>query len=171
MNVAIISKAAPITVRSSRLSETKAAAGRHGSAVAGIMAIVRHAIAIASATTISSEPLSRDPPEPDFGCAGVRSPTETPSVFETLVFDAGALGVAGAFRTTFLRCTFFIGFAGVRTGDFATGACRTAGAGATGCGVGAGAGLDWGGRSVGAGFGLGFTAGAGWGAGSGAGLV
>ena len=63
MQAAAASNASPTTVTSSWRSETKIAAGRHFTAVAGTSAIVKHAIAKARPSRISSERRSKEPPD------------------------------------------------------------------------------------------------------------
>ena len=66
MNAAATSKASPITVRSTCRSETKIAAGRHLTDVAGTSATAKQAIAIPSPSTIRIELKFCEPPPPDF---------------------------------------------------------------------------------------------------------
>jgi hypothetical protein len=171
VNPAASNRAKPTIVTSNWRSDTKIAAGRQGTDLAGIMATAKHVIASARAVTISSEPRSVEPS----AFTGVRRTIEAPSVFEILIFGTATLGLASA-----LRSCFFLGLAWPRTGFFARarlwvcmarGCCTCAGDGAGANGRGAGVGVDLAcalGVALGAGFGLGLglIGGAGSGVGS-----
>jgi hypothetical protein len=107
-------------VRSTWRSETKIAAGRHFTCVAGTSATAKQVIASPSPNTITSEPRSNAPP-PDFVGNALRTPT------------APTGGVTLTSGNTVVVCltggllTFFFGLGFART--FAFGVER----GATGC--------------------------------------
>ena len=118
MNAAPTSRASPVIVRSTCRSETKIAAGRHLTDVAGTSATAKHAIAMLSPSTITIEPKSSEPPPPDFEWKTLGTPT-APAVVDTVTVGSVAVvvvvGAAFFLTTAFLCRTFFFGFTCVCT--------------------------------------------------------
>jgi hypothetical protein len=162
VNAVAINSASPSTVRSTWRSDTKIAAGRQRTSVAGITAIVKQAIASPRPITISKEVTSTG--SPSLTSAARRRPTCWTG-FVTGTFGAITVGFGFAFA---FRCTFFglacgRGVVGVDDG------CEcTTGAGVTGWDRRAGAGA---GTGFGFGFGAAFGGGAGSGSGTGSGTI
>jgi hypothetical protein len=114
-----MSKASPIIVRSTCRSETKIAAGRHLTDVAGTRATAKQAIAIPSPSTIRIELKSSEPPPPDFEWNTLGTPT-APAVVNTVTVGRVAVVVVVCaiffFLTTAFLCrTFYFGFTCVCT--------------------------------------------------------
>ena len=82
----------PVIVRSTCRSETKIAAGRHLTDVAGTSATAKHAIAMLSPSTITIEPKSSEPPPPDFEWKTLGAPT-APAVVNTVTVGSVAVVV------------------------------------------------------------------------------
>jgi hypothetical protein len=159
MNAVTTNKPSPMTVRSTWRSETKIAAGRHFTYVAGTTATVKQAIEKTRPSTIRSEPRSNDPP-PAFVSSAFRTPTRATGGV-TLTFGAMTVfffGVTffGGLAFGFTRGAVRVGVTGVTLADGVED-CRGDEVVVRGAGLGAG---------FGAGFGFGFG-----GAGSGVGTV